>query len=234
MRVICIVQARLTSSRLPRKIMADIGGKPLLWHVLHRATKIPGLAGIVLAMPRHTDDAQVSAVAETFHVPIVYPPVPEQDVLARYWIAAELTSADAIMRLTADCPFLDPELSGHVLASFLQSGVEYAHNLAPESGYPDGLDTQVFTRDALSRAYDQATDTHDREHVCPWMARHCLRLCVANTEDGHHGHRKWSVDTMADLRRVRAMLDHVGHEVTDWRAFQRAEDYLAERAAAFR
>lgn len=230
MRVIGIVQARLTSQRFPRKIVADLGGKPLLWHVLNRATMIPGLAGVVLAMPRHTEDATVSAVAEAHRVPIVYAPAPEEDVLARYWIAAELTRAEAIMRLTADCPFLDPEVSGRVLATFVESGMEYAHNLAPESGYPDGLDTQVFTLDALSRAYDQATDPYDREHVCPWMERHCLRLCVPNEEGGDYSNRKWSVDTEADLlhaRRMAVKLVLDGHRAGDfyWKRTLEADSY---------
>src|SRR3990172_6466240 len=182
MRVICIVQARLGSQRLPRKILADLGGHPLLWHVLNRATKIQGTAGTILAMPVEYEPGIVSDVAAEFGVPIVRPHVDEADVLGRYLIAANLSRADAIIRITADCPFLDPAVSGRVLDTFLKSGVEYAHNLAPESGYPDGLDTQVFTRHALYRAHQEATDPYDREHVCPWMGRHCLWLCVTNAD----------------------------------------------------
>ena len=231
MKTVCIVQARLSSKRFPEKILADLNGYPLLWHVLRRALLIPGVAGVLLAMPRHTPAEVISAAidGDLRAVQCVFPPVPEEDVLARYQWAAALSKADAIVRITADCPLLDQQVSALVIERFVDSGAEYAHNLAPESGYPDGLDTQVFTRDLLERAHRDAREPAEREHVCTWMDGRALQV-VTRHEGPSQSHRKWSVDSMADLFRIRAILAHVGDdEETDWQAAGRAEDYFNDR-----
>lgn len=218
-RIVVIIQARLSSRRLPRKVLAELNGHALLWHVLRRALLIPGVAGVLLAMPRHTPADEVSAVVDDAvrAVQCVFPPVPEDDVLARYQWAAALAKADVIVRVTADCPWLDPQLSGRVLERFLESGVEYCCNCGVHTTWADGLDTEVFSRDALERACELVTDALDREHVGRWISQHCLRTTLPAPLN--MGACKWSIDREQDLRLARCMASYLRPaDATDWQA----------------
>ena len=117
----------------------------------------------------------------------------ENDVLSRYHQAAVSVKADIIMRVTGDCPLIDPEICGRVLV-LMGNGVEYASNVDPR-GWPKGLDCEVFTFDALDRAHKEADDPYDREHVTPWMRRnvHCVNL-----DGGGDPKLRWCLDTLND------------------------------------
>lgn len=163
-----IVQARMTSSRLPGKVMLDLGGHTVLWHVLRRCAAIPGVDVVCCAVPDTATSAPIeSEVATCGAIPVRGP---EADVLERYRLAAEATGADVVMRVTSDCPVVDPELCGRVLAARAAAGAGYACNNMPRS-WPHGLDCEAFTRAALEQAAALATDPYDREHVTPWLRR---------------------------------------------------------------
>lgn len=191
-----IIQARLGSSRLPGKVLREIAGKPMLQHVIERAQKIPGIHKVIVAIP-HTD---IKELASRIKADVFWYMGHPEDVLDRYYQAASTYDMDLIMRLTGDCPLIDPQGCGRLLA-YIQAfdGIDYVSNVATET---DGLDCEVFTMDALRRAHSLATAPYDREHVTPWI-RHNLR-CVTLPEPALPG--KWSVDTEEDLQRVAEVL----------------------------
>src|SRR5437762_1904022 len=129
MKTIVILQARLGSTRLPAKVIADLSGKPLLARVVERALRISGVDQVVLATTRLSEDRKLIAMANEWDLPS-YAGSPE-DVLDRYYQAARTFDADVIVRVTADCPLLDPEVSGRVVARFGRGDVDYASNINP-------------------------------------------------------------------------------------------------------
>jgi spore coat polysaccharide biosynthesis protein SpsF (cytidylyltransferase family) len=208
-RVLAVIQARLGSTRLPGKTLADIAGRPMLAHVVERARAIPGVDEVVLATtedPRDDDLARWAARAGLRCVR-----GSEEDVLDRFHLALGRFPADAAVRVTPDCPLLDPEVSGLVVAEWrrLQGRVEYVSNVDPPT-FPDGLDTEIFTREALETAWREATLQSDREHVTPYLRRDQRRFRRANVEhDRDLSMLRWTVDTAPDLDFVRAVYSHL-------------------------
>lgn len=167
MTVAAIIQARMTSKRFPGKVMADLLGKPVLWHVLERAKKIPGAPKVVCAFPEDAESAPIAELCRELRV-LAYAGS-EDDVLGRYYDAARHVGASWIIRITADCPLIDPVLCGAVLAIAKSEDVDYASNVFPERTYPRGLDCEVFTATCLEAAHLSTDDPYDREHVTRWM-----------------------------------------------------------------
>ena len=206
-RAVAIIQARLGSTRLPGKALADIAGRPMLAHVAERAVAIPGIAGVVLATTVSPADDPLVAFARRTGLGCVRGS--EADVLSRFCLAARDTKAEAVVRITADCPLLDPSVSGRVLADYVarRPGVDYVSNVHPPT-YPDGLDTEVFSVEALETAGREARLPSEREHVTPYLWSHPERFRLANvahTED--LSAQRWTVDTEADLAFARAVFD---------------------------
>ena len=199
---LAIIQARMSSSRLPGKILAEIEGKPLLAHVIARARAIKGIDDVVVAVP----DAYTQQTLKHYGIPsIATPKCAESDVLCRYaTIAEQFRSHDVIVRLTADCPLLDPAIAEHVLSLYYQSKSGYAWNDTRHSGYPDGCDVEVFGRDLLALAHGTATQPADLEHVTCFMRR-VVKPAVLKAKEPWTG-PKLSVDTAEDLERVRAIM----------------------------
>jgi spore coat polysaccharide biosynthesis protein SpsF (cytidylyltransferase family) len=197
---VVVIQARMGSSRLPGKVMMDLAGQPVLAHVVARAKAARGVDAVCVAVPDTALDEPLAELAVELGAEVARGP--EQDVLARYALAAAETGADRIVRVTADCPFLDPETAGRVLAS-LDGGADYGSNVAPRS-WPKGLDVEAFTREALRRADREATDAYDREHVTPWMRAHLACANVALPDDARAGWR-WTLDHPEDLEFCRAV-----------------------------
>jgi spore coat polysaccharide biosynthesis protein SpsF len=196
--VLCVIQARLGSTRLPLKALELIGGKPLIQHVVERAQQIRGVDDVVLAVPS-------GEVVELSYAPHTSgPDVPENDVLARFASVAQMyPTHETIIRLTGDCCRLDPRIAENVLGLFYQTRAWYAWNVCP--GYTDGEDVEVFRREALMRAHREATDHGDREHVTTWIRRH---YAIVTLKPQGPARRKTSVDTAADLAHVRALYAH--------------------------
>lgn len=212
MRVVAIIQARLDSERFPRKVLAHLQGKAILQHVVDRTSRIEGLDAIVVTCPSSDGPAISAIVRRPTPVPVmVYaPPVPAEDVLQRYVSAAECAGAAVIVRITADCPLLNPKVSTRVLRAFLdsQGAYDFVSNDIESSGYPDGWDTEVFTAALLSRAHAEAVDPADREHVTTWMKRadDVRRMVVMTDQPDTRLMDKVSVDTPLDLARLERRL----------------------------
>ena len=205
-RVVAVVQARLGSTRLPGKTLADIEGRPMLAHVAERAQAIPGVTETVVATTTNPIDQAIAAFARGAGIPCVRGS--EEDVLDRFRLAAIEREAEIVVRVTADCPLLDPEVAGLVLGEYLHGGgaIDYVSNVHPPT-YPDGLDTEVFSRDALEVAWREARMPSDREHVTSYVWRRPERFRLTNVSgrEDWSGHR-WTVDAEADLAFVRAVF----------------------------
>ena len=209
-RIVAIIQARLGSTRLPGKTLAEIAGRPMLEHVATRARLIPGVSEVVIATStKPADDAIVeftrSACIRCFRGS-------EEDVLDRFRRAAVEVDAEVVVRVTADCPLLDPEVSGLVVNKYLgwHGEIDYVSNVDPPT-YPDGLDTEVFSRVALEAAWREASERSDREHVTSYIRTRPGRFRLDNMPNAQDmsAHR-WTVDTEADLEFVRAVFNAIG------------------------
>lgn len=163
-----ILQARMTSSRMPGKVLNEAGGRTLLGWVVRAVSMTPGIDGVCVAIPE--GPAHEPIVSEAHRLGARVARGSETDVLARFHVAAQEVDASVIMRVTTDCPFSDPAINAKVLALIAEDGVDYACNNEPFS-FPHGLDCEVFTHEALDEAYHTATDPYDREHVTPWIKR---------------------------------------------------------------
>jgi spore coat polysaccharide biosynthesis protein SpsF (cytidylyltransferase family) len=204
-RCVAIVQARVGSTRLPGKALFDIAGRPVVAHVLERALAIDGVDGAVLATTVDPADDALENFARQRDIPCTRGS--ENDVLDRFHQAVGEHPADVIVRVTADCPLLDPRVSGLVLAEYLRRAgdVDYVSNVHPPT-YPDGLDTEVLSREALGRAWRDADLPSDREHVTSYIWRNAGAFRLANVAtEPSRAHLRWTVDERADLEFVRAV-----------------------------
>lgn len=191
-----IVQARLGSSRLPGKVLKPLARGTVLEEVLRRCRAIPGADLVVCAVPEDGKDDPV--VAEALRCGAIVTRGSETDVLDRYLQASKAVGADVVMRVTSDCPLIDPEVCGAVLDLRAAEGADYACNNMPPS-FPHGLDCEAFTRDALELAWRQAIAPEDREHVTPWLRRAPeIRRAVLAGPGGNFAHLRWTLDFPED------------------------------------
>lgn len=207
--VLGIVQARMGSSRLPGKSLRPLRGRAMVHHVLVRAAAIPCVDWTILATSDNPVDDELASHVKRLGFQVFRGP--EQDVLARFAQAARLKRADAVVRVTGDCPLLCPSVSGRVVSAFLAGGCDYASNTLDRT-YPKGLDTEVFAAEALFRADREATDPHDREHVTPYLYRNPAYFRLRSVTDSiDRSGLNWSVDTEEDFRRVEHILADLGN-----------------------
>jgi spore coat polysaccharide biosynthesis protein SpsF len=198
MRTVAIIQARMGSTRLPGKVLRPLAGRPVVWHVVDRARRIPSVDDVVVATTQSPADDELAAYLDEADVRVFRGP--EEDVLARYAQAATATRAHVVVRITADCPVLSPRQSGRVVARLLQGDCDYASNTI-ERTYPRGLDTSAFTIETLMRATNAASEAADREHVTTFMRRHTDRFRICSvTDDVDRSSWRWTLDTSDDLR----------------------------------
>jgi spore coat polysaccharide biosynthesis protein SpsF (cytidylyltransferase family) len=198
-----IVQARYGSTRLPGKVLEDIAGHTVLEHVLHRCRAIPGADVVCCAVPLDSDSDRVAEHARIAGAKVYRGD--EHNVLARYYGAALEVGAGVVMRVTSDCPLIDPEICGAVLRLRAARNADYACNNMPRTG-PHGLDCEAFTFAALERAAREATDAYDREHVTPWLRSHSQLLRVNLPADAGGLDLRWTLDYPEDLAFFRALF----------------------------
>jgi len=210
--VVAIIQARMSSSRLPGKVLQDIGGEPMLVRVVERARRAKTVRQVVVATTGDPSDDPIQALCEARGY--AYYRGSLFDVLDRFYQAARQFQADTIVRLTADCPLIDPLEIDHVVEEFFAQGVDFAANRLPppwKRTYPIGLDTEVCSFPALERAWKEATQAHEREHVLPYLYTEPgrFRTLLVNTSPDY-GDLRWTVDTSQDLELVRRIFAHFG------------------------
>lgn len=211
---ICVVQARFGSSRLPGKILKNLNGKPVLQWVLERCASIKGVDQVICAVADTEADDAVASLAEELGVKVFRGS--EQDVLARYWGAVAEENTRYVMRVTSDCPFLDPSLCAEVLAETDKRGFFYGATGA----FPNGLACEVFRKEALEEAYKKAQHPTDREHVTLWLKRQYKDACFVYPGDKKIARsNRWVLDYPEDyeaLLRIAALLEGRDNE-TSWK-----------------
>lgn len=205
MTIVAIIQARMRSTRLPGKVLANLGGRPVLRWVVDAASAIPGADQVVVATSTAADDNAVAAWCGQAGVRIFRGD--ENDVLDRFSGAARLGAADIVIRVTADCPLLDPIEAGKVVAAVSGGEIDYACNIDPPT-YPDGLDCEAFTRAALDKAASDARRPSEREHVTPYIRdpRNGFRRAGVRCPFGDLSDERWTLDTPEDLAFLRAVV----------------------------
>jgi glutamate-1-semialdehyde 2,1-aminomutase/spore coat polysaccharide biosynthesis protein SpsF len=208
MSTAAIIQARMGSTRFPGKVLKDLRGAPVLGWVVTAARAICGVDEVVVATSDADTDGQLRDWCAAEGIRCVTGS--EEDVLERYRAAAQTVDAERVLRVTADCPFLDPWVCGQVLALLKRSGADYASNIDPR-GWPDGLDCEAFTRTALEQAAAHATRRLEREHVTPYLRAHRGRFRVVNLRCPLPGlaEERWTVDRPPDLQFLRAIAEHL-------------------------
>ena len=218
-RTIAIIQARMSSTRLPGKVLLDINAKPMLAWVIERTRRARTLDNVAIATTTAGEDDPIAEYCRSndyhFFRGSAY------DVLDRYYQAAKQFRADIIVRLTADCPLIDPHEIDHLVKEFLRSGADFAANRLPppwKRTYPIGLDTEVCTFTALERAWKEARETHQREHVMPYLYEKAGRFKVhLINHNPDYGSMRLTVDTAEDLAFIRQVCSRFeGRDDFSW------------------
>lgn len=209
-----IVQARLGSTRLPGKVLLDLAGQTVLEHVLKRCAAIPGVDVVCCATVVGEENDQIARIAETCGA--VAFRGSEDDVLDRYYKAAQSLGVDMVMRVTSDCPLIDPYICGEVAKLQVESEADYACNFMPPT-YPHGLDCDVFTYQWLERAAREAQSAGDREHVTPFIRNHPAARKVNLTGPGRGIEaNRWTIDTEQDLMFLRKLFARLPPDPSSW------------------
>ena len=209
--ILAIIQARMGSSRLPGKVLLDLAGRPVLWQVVSRVRKARLVDKVLVATTDQPSDEPIRRFCADQGTDCFGGS--EQDVLDRFVQAARFagaTDSDAIVRITADCPLIDPDVIDQVVMLYLESDADYVSNINPPT-FPDGLDVEVFRFSALLTAWREAKLVSEREHVTPYLRNHPEKFSARNlTHDTDLSTLRWTLDEPADyalLQRIVAELD---------------------------
>jgi len=207
MKTLIIVQARMTSTRLPGKVLLPLAGEPMLTRLIERLRRVRRADGIVVATTTNATDDPIAALCSQLGVPCHRGS--EHDVLSRYADAARLYGADVVVRITSDCPLIDPALIDQTIAAYDEGGSDYVSNMLPPT-WPYGMAVEVFSAAALAQAHAEATQAAEREHVTPFLywhpERYRLRNVASPVDLSHH---RWTVDTPEDYALVSRLFDHL-------------------------
>ena len=217
MRVVCIVQARMGSSRLPGKVMMDLAGEPMLTRDINRVKRAKTLSEIVVATTVEPADDVIEDLCRRSDW--VWFRGSEQDVLDRYYRAALTHKADTVVRITSDCPLIEPTIVDQVVGYFLTNRrrLDYVSNRLPRPTFPIGLDTEVFSFQALQRAWQGDQNPAWREHVTPYIYMNPSMFRVEGiTNDMDRSHMRWTVDTSEDMAFVRKIYERFGSDDFSW------------------
>ncbi len=207
MKTVLINQARMTSTRLPGKVLKEVLGKPLLEYQIERIRRIREIDDFVIATTTLPSDDPIVSLCKKLKVK--YFRGSETDVLSRYAQVAEREQADSVVRVTSDCPLLDPEIVDDVLRFFKIHFPKYAYvsNVDPRT-FPRGMDTEVFTAQALQESFREAIDPYEKEHVTLFIHRHPERYLRAGvTDTQNHSQHRWTVDTPEDFQLIEKILE---------------------------
>lgn len=238
---VAIIQARMNASRLPGKVLLDIAGEPMLVRVFERVLRAKSVDRVVVATSLHPSDDPISRLCEQRDYPCFRGSL--QDVLDRYHQAALWSSAHVVIRITGDCPVIDPLVIDQTVAAFYGKGsslisessttgselvendavpvFDFAANRLPppwQRTFPIGLDTEVCTFSALACAWREADQPHQREHVMPYLYEHAqkFKILLVN-HDPDYGHLRWTVDTPQDLELLRQIYSRFeGRDDFSW------------------
>jgi len=216
-KIVAIIQARMGATRLRGKVLSDLAGQTMLARVVNRSRRAKGLDAVMIATTTQpADDAIVHLCHERGWF---FFRGSEEDVLDRYYRAALTYGADVVVRVTSDCPLIEPELIDSLVTTFLlhRPPLAYLSNtLVPT--FPRGLDVEVMSFNALKRAWQEDDNPAWREHVTPYIWRQPDKFKICNvTNDKDYSYMRWTVDTAEDLAFVRKVYGHFKNDTFSWR-----------------
>lgn len=232
MKVVAIIQARTGASRLPGKVLKEVLGKPLLAYQLERVRNCSNIDQILVATTKQKSDDRIVTLCEKMDIYSYRGS--EHDVLDRYYKAARHVEADIIVRLTADCPLIDPSQIDHVIQNYfpIQHTLQYVSNTIKRT-FPRGMDTEVFSFAALKETHVKAKSRLDREHVTRYMVNHPETFTLWNvTYHEDQSQHRWTVDTIEDFMLIKEIIEtlyptkpnfnledvlHLFEQFPDWR-----------------
>jgi spore coat polysaccharide biosynthesis protein SpsF len=223
--MLAILQARMSSTRLPGKVMRPLAGMPMIGRQIERLRRATRLDQIVVATSTRADDDSLADYVATLGVGLFRGDL--DDVLGRYHAAIEAHGRpEHVLRLTADCPFADPEVIDLCIRRHVETGADITHNSVGRT-YPKGLDVEVVRTRALDAAFAEAGDRYDREHVTPFIYARPERFRELSITHDPPERWRWTVDTSQDYAFAVAVYDGLFAEKPDFRM----PDLLAWQAA---
>ena len=223
MKVLCIIQARMGSTRLPGKVLADLAGEPMLVRVVNRVSRAETVDQVAVAISDTPEDDILErlCLARGWNYHRGHP----TDLLDRYYQTMQKFGGDPIVRVTSDCPMIDPQVIDRVVQAFADADLPphrlaYASNIYPRT-YPRGLDTEVVSARALAKAWRERGDADPayKEHVTPYIARRPWDFpfrSVLNTSNQAHKFIRWTVDTQEDLEVIQGIYRRFGNDRFTW------------------
>ncbi|MDK2961315.1 MAG: spore coat polysaccharide biosynthesis protein SpsF [Eubacteriaceae bacterium] len=216
MKVVCIVQARVGSTRLPAKILKKIFDKTVLEHDIERLRRVKNISDLIIATTANEQDDLI--VDECQRLNVKYFRGSEEDVLSRYYHAAQENQADIVVRVTSDCPLIDPETSEKIIDFYLDHKEEYDYvSNTIDRSYPRGLDTEVFSFTALEDAFLLATKKYEREHVTPYIYQHPEKFEIAQFKNKQDfSDYRWTLDTKEDFEVIKLVYEGLYQKKKDF------------------
>ena len=203
-KITVIIQARLDSTRLPKKVSKKIQNKPMIWHVINRIKKTHGVEQIILATSDDPSDIPLLKIAKKEN--IIAFAGNKKNVLNRYFECAKEFSADPIIRITGDCPLIDFSIVERMLKKFLKNDYDYMTNTNPPT-FPDGLDVEIFSFKSIEKAHKLAKLKSEKEHVTPYILKNLKKFKIYNFSNKTNlSHFRWTVDEIDDLKLIRKIF----------------------------
>lgn len=207
-KVVAIIQARMGSTRLPKKVLMKINSHSMLEEVIRRTRAIKGVDGVVVATTENPKDLKIVSLCKSLKIQVFRGS--EEDVLDRFYQCAKEAKADVVIRITSDCPLLDPKIVEEGLKLFLSTNADYVSN-AIKRTYPRGLDFEIFTFAALEKAWKEGKESTDREHVTPYIYENPQKFKILQLlSDKDYSDYRLTVDTQIDLELVRKIYKALG------------------------
>jgi len=209
MKIVAIIQARMGSTRLPGKVMKKILDKPVILWDLDRISFSKLIDEIVVAIPYGKENGVIVDTIKKYNDKIIITRGSEDDVLDRYYQAAVQTNADMVVRITSDCPLIDPVVIDQVIEQFLDNDCDYCSNSIIRT-YPRGLDTEIFSFKALEEAWNKAKKDYEREHVTPYIIENPDKFQLLNVANNINlSHLRWTLDTKEDFEFISAIYKRI-------------------------
>jgi spore coat polysaccharide biosynthesis protein SpsF len=208
-QICAIIQARMTSTRLPGKVLMEINKKPIILHIIERLKKCGKIDDIILAIPSTNESDILEKYARIWECR--YFRGSETDVLSRYYHAAKKYSADNIVRITGDCPLVDPKLIEQMVEHFIDEQTDYAA-IGIEGYFPRGIDAEIFSFKTLEKVNTEAQHIYEREHVTPYIYEHPELFKIRFIEAPDKLRRpeiRLTVDTQEDFNLVREIFKNL-------------------------
>lgn len=216
MKIGAIIQARMGSTRLPEKVMKNLLGKTILEHVVERVKQSKYIDEIIIATTTNDNDSIIQSEALRFGVSTFRGS--EDDVLSRYYCAAKEFGLDVVVRITSDCPLIDPFVLDEIVEFYLNNSYDIVSNAGSDLSnrtYPRGLDVEVFSYNVLKKAFKYAKEMYQREHVTPFIYENTDKVYYYKNSVDYSKYR-WTLDTDEDYELISRVYGHLYHGVHDF------------------